>query len=190
MEQETIYELKTRKLMAEYLDLKDELLKKESYSEGLKKVIEDIAKQYYDKYRGNWCKMRFEELTGDDADVRIGEVKVNFWGEDLSITVSVAVDPSALNKNIMWTDKEKKLINMAKKYWKDCADSYALYNYAELKEVSRQLVKLKNGAEIVQHCKYYFKEMELQNQKRICTGRLIIGERDGNDVLLNMFEEK
>lgn len=190
MKQETIYELKTRKLMAEYLDLKDELLKKESYSEGLKKAIADVAKQYYEEYKGYWGKIQFDNITGDDADVRIGKVKVRFWGEDLAVGICVAVDPSALNKSIKWTEKEKKLLNKAKKLWNECADAWSLYNYTELKEVSEQLMLLKNEVEIVKEYTYTFREMELQNQKNICTDRLIIGKRDGMDVLLNMFENK
>ena len=190
MKQETIYELKTRKLMAEYLDLKDELLKKESYSEGLKKAIADVAEQYYDEYRGYWGKIRFNNITADDADVRIGKVKVRFWGEDLAVGICVALDPSALDKSIKWTEKEKKLLNKAKKLWNECADAWSLYNYTELKEVSEQLVLLKNEVEIVKEYTYTFREMELQNQKNICTDRLIIGKRDGMEVLLSMFENK
>lgn len=190
MKQKTICELKTRKLMAEYLDLKDELLKKMSYSEGLKKVIADEVGHFYEEFSGNWCKMRFGNYTADDADVRIGDIRVKFRGENLNIIVGVAVNPAALSQNYKWTEKERQLLAKAKRYWNNCAGYCHLYDYVELKGISEQLRVLKNSVEIVQEYTYGFKEIDLIDHANVCTDRLIIGKSGDEDVLLYMSESK
>ena len=190
MKQKTIFELKTSKLMAEYLDLKDELLKKVSYSEGLKKVIADEVGYFYEEFCGNWCKMRFGHYTADDADVRIGDIRVKFRGENLNITVGLAVNPASLSQNYKWTEKERQLLAKAKKYWKNCAGYCHLYDYDELKGISGQLRVIKNSVEIVQEYTYSYKEMDLIEHANVCTDRLIIGKSGDEDVLLYMSESK
>lgn len=190
MYEDNIYVVKSRKLVAELQVLNEELMKKQCYHQGLQKQICDLAEEYYEGFKGKWCKLDLDKHTNCGADVRIGRINVDFSGETVVVTVYVAVDPADLKNNIKWTDAEKKLLSNAKKIWNEGAKYRYFYNFNEMKAVAAKLMILKNEVEIVQEYRYFFDETELINGKNICKGNLIIGKQGDTEVLLSMFEER
>lgn len=190
MAKEKICEINVEKLMGEYHNLNSEILVKASYLDGVKSRIAEEVEEYFGDYRGKYYQMNFEDNTCDDAIVRIGKIKVGFCCSSLSVTIYLVVNPDDLNKNINWTEKEKKLLAEAKKYWKqsDC-DWYFEY-FSELQAISDQLKRLKNGVALVTGNWYYFNEAELMNGHTVCKENYILGTRHNQNVMLNMFERK
>lgn len=190
MYEENVYEAKVKKLMTEYQVLAEELLKKECYQDGLKKNICYHAKRYYDTYLGRWSHLYFDKNFIDNAEVRAADIRVEFCGNDIGVIVTVAVNPSDLRKDLKLNDKEKKLMAKAKRLWKDDADYSHMYDFEEYEQISNELMDLEHEVVLVDEKYYHFKELELMNGKNICKGNLIVGKRNGADILLNMFEEK
>ena len=190
MAKEKICEINVVKLMSEYHNLKNEILIKESHLDGVKSRIAEEVEEYFYDYRGKYYRMNFEGNTSDDATVRIGKFKVGFCCSSLSVTIYLVVNPDDLNKNIKWTEKEKKLLAMAKKYWKLSDGDWCVQYFSELQAISDQLKCLKNGVSIVKDNFYHFTDVELTSGHTICKENYVLGERHNQSVMLNMFERK
>ena len=190
MYEENVYEAKVKKLMTEYQELAEELMKKECYFDGLRKNICKQTKHYYDTYDGRWSHLYFDSNFIDNAEVRVADIRVNFYGNTISVIVKVAVNPSDLRNDLQLNDKEKKLLAKAKRLWKEDADCPCMYNLGEFEGFSKDLMDLQHGVALVDEKYYNFTELELMNGKNICISNLIIGKRNGADVLLNMFEDR
>lgn len=187
MFEESIYELKSRKLMAEFHDLKDELLKRESYLIGLEKAISIQVKYFYSKYVGRWYNMAFASYTVDDAEVRIGNIEVSFCCSNAGIQVDLVVNPDDIKKNAKMTEKEKQLLAKAKKLWKEDAEDNGMYLFDEMKSISDQLGMLKNGYELVNSLYFYFDEKEVMERSTFCISQLNLGKFGGETVYLDKF---
>ena len=110
MSKEKICEINVGKLMSEYHDLSNEILVKSSYLDGVKSRITKEVEEYFSDYRGKYYRMKFDGNTCDEAMVRIGKIKVCFYCDALHINFHLVVNPDDLNKDIKWTEKEKKLL--------------------------------------------------------------------------------
>ena len=190
MNEENVYEAKVKKLMTEFREVTEELMKKECYYDGLAKNICKQAKHYYDTYDGRWSHLYFDSNFIDNAEVRVADIRVKFCGNTISVIVKVAVNPSDLRKDLQLNDKEKKLVTKAKRLWKDDAGYNHMYDLEEYEQISNKLIDLEHEVALVDEKYYNFTELELMNGKNICKGNLIIGKRNGADILLNMFEVK
>ena len=190
MYEENVYEAKVKQLMTEFREVAEELMKRECYFDGLTKNICKQAKHYYDTYDGRWSHLYFDKTFIDNAEVRIADIRVDFRGNNISVTVKVAVNPSDLRKDIKLNAKEKKLMAKAKKLWKNDVNYYHMYDLREYEEISEELTGLQHEVMLVNEYYYSFNELELMDGKNICRSNLVIGKCDGADILLNMFEEK
>ena len=190
MEKENIYEMNVGKLMGEYHTLHNEILIKESYLDGVKRRIADEVKYYFDDYRGKYYRMNFEGKTSDDAIVRIAWIKVGFRFDCLDITFCLVVNPYDLDTSIKLTEKEKELLDMAKDYWSKNKYDWCVEYYSELEAISNQLKCLENGISLVEEYDYSFSDAELMTGPTVCKASYILGERHGQNVMLDMFENK
>lgn len=190
MAKEKISEINVGKLMGEYHNLNSEILVKTSYLDGVKSRIAEEVEEYFDDYRGKSYRMNFEDNTGDEATVRIGRVQADFSGSYLAVRFYLVVNPDDLNKSFKWTEKEKKLLDEAKKYWKQSNCDWYVEYFRELEAISDQLKCLKNGVSIVTGNFYYFTEAELMKGHTVCKENYILGKRHNLNVMLNMFESK
>lgn len=190
MAKEKISEINVGKLLSEYHNLSNEILIKESYFEGIKRRIAEEVEDYFSDYRGKYYRMKFDGNTCDEATVRIGKIKASFCCDTLHVTFYLVVNPDDLNKTIKWTEKEKKLLAEAKKYWRhsDC-DWYVQY-FSELEDISDQLKCLKNEARLVAGYFFTFSKAELINGYTVCKENYVLGDRHNQQVMLNMFERK
>ena len=109
MVKDKICEINVEKLMGEYHTLNNEILVKSSYLAGVKRRIAEEVEEYFNDYEGKTYRMKFDDNTCDDATVRIGNIKAGFCCDSLQITFYLVVNPDDLNKDIIWTEKEKKL---------------------------------------------------------------------------------
>ena len=190
MAKEKICVINVEKLMSEYHNLSNEILVKESYLDGVKSRIAEEVEDYFSYYQGKSYRMNLKDNAGDETTVRIGRVQVDFCGSCLAVRLYLVVNPDDLNNSIKWTEKEKQLLNQAKKYWKLCDDDSYFGFFYEIMAVSAQLMMLKNGVSLVQDNFYYFNEADLMNGQTICKENYVLGERHNQHVLLNMFERK
>ena len=190
MYEENVYEAKVKKLMTEFREVAEELMKRECYFDGLTKNICKQAKHYYDTYNGRWGRLYFNSHFVDNAEVRVADIRVKFYGNSISVIVKVAVNPSELRNDLQVNDKEKKLLAKAKRLWKEDVDCPCMYNLEEYEGISKDLMFLEHEVKLVNEYYYNFTELDLKNGKNICTSNLVIGKRYGADILLNMFEEK
>jgi len=190
MFEKNVYEAKVNKLMTEYQELAEELMKKECYYDGLRESICKLAMRYYDTYLGRWSHLHFDKNFIDNAEVRAADIRVEFHGNDLCVIVKVAVNPADLRKDLLLNDKERKLLAKAKRLWKEYADCAHMYNLKEYEEISSELIGLQHEVMLVDDYYYSFNELELMDGKNICRSNLVIGKCHGADILLNMFEEK
>ena len=190
MYEKNVYEAKVKKLMTEYLELAEELMKKECYHDGLRKNICKLAKGYYDTYEGRWSHLHFNKDFIDNAEVRVADIRVLFIGNNIRVVVKVAVNPSDVRKDLQLNDKEKKLMAKAKRLWNGDADYSSMYDFKEFEEISETLKYLDHEVSLVDEYYFSFGELELMNGVNICMSNLIIGECNGADVSLNMFEKR
>ena len=190
MSKEKICEINVGKLMSEYHDLSNEILVKSSYLDGVKSRITKEVEEYFSDYRGKYYRMKFDGNTCDEAMVRIGKIKVCFYCDALHINFHLVVNPDDLNKDIIWTEKEKKLLAEAKKYWRQSDDDWYFGYYRELEAISDQLKRLKNEARLVVGFYFSFSEADLMNGQTVCKENYVLGTRRNQNVMLNMFERK
>ena len=188
MEKEKICEINVEKLMGEYQNLFNEILIKKSYLDGVKSKIAEEVKEYFCDYRGKYYRMNFEGKTSDDAIVRIGKISVSFLYSSLYVTFYLVVNPYDLSTSIKWTDKEKKLLEEAKKYWTKSDYDWCVEYFSELEAISNQLKCLKNKIYLVVGNHYSFSDAELMTGRTVCKASYILGERHGQNVMLDMFE--
>ena len=190
MSKEKICEINVGKLMSEYHDLSNEILVKSSYLDGVKSRITKEVEEYFSDYRGKYYRMKFDGNTCDEAMVRIGKIKVCLYCDALHINFHLVVNPDDLNKDIKWTEKEKKLLADAKKYWRQSDSDWYVQYFSELETISDQLRYLKNKACLVAGYYFTFTLAELMKGYTICKEEYILGERHNQNVMLNMFERK
>ena len=190
MAKEKICVINVEKLMSEYHNLSNEILIKESYLDGVKSRIAEEVEEYFGYYQGKSYRMNLKDNAGDETTVRIGRVQVDFCGSCLAVRIYLVVNPYDLNNSIKWTEKEKQLLNQAKKYWKLCDDDSYFGFFDEIKAVSAQLMMLKNGASLVKDNFYYFTDAELMSGHTVCKENYVLGELHNQHVMLNMFERK
>ena len=187
MVKDKICEINVEKLMGEYHTLNNEILVKSSYLAGVKRRIAEEVEEYFNDYEGKTYRMKFDDNTCDDATVRIGNIKAGFCCDSLQITFYLVVNPDDLNKDIIWTEKEKKL---PKKYWRQSDDDWYFGYYRELEAISDQLKRLKNEARLVVGFYFSFSEADLMNGQTVCKENYVLGTRRNQNVMLNMFERK
>jgi hypothetical protein len=190
MYEENVYEAKVKQLMTEFREVTEELMKKECYYDGLAKNICKQAKHYYDTYDGRWSHLYFDNNFIDNAEVRVAEIRVKFYGNILSVIVTVAVNPSDLRNDLQLNGKEKKLMAKAKRLWKNDAGYSHMYDLEEYEQISNELMDQEHEVVLVDEKNYNFTELELMNGQNICVSNLIIGKCNGTNILLNMFEVK
>ena len=190
MIKDKICEINVEKLMGEYHTLNNEILVKSSYLAGVKRRIAEEVEEYFNDYEGKTYRMKFDDNTCDDATVRIGNIKAGFCCDSLQITFYLVVNPDDLNKDIIWTEKEKKLLAEAKKYWRQSDDDWYFGYYRELEAISDQLKCLKNEARLVVGFYFSFSEADLMNGQTVCKENYVLGTRRNQNVMLNMFERK
>ena len=139
---------------------------------------------------GRWSHLYFNNNFIDNAEVRVAEIRVKFYGNILSVIVTVAVNPSDLRNDLQLNGKEKKLMAKAKRLWKNDAGYSHMYNLEEYEQISNELMDQEHEVVLVDEKNYNFTELELMNGQNICVSNLIIGKCNGTNILLNMFEVK
>lgn len=191
MAKETIFEFKTKQLLDEYKLASEELMKKDCYVTGLRKTIEQMVQDYYNRFNGKWYKMYVEEIGESDVDVRIGKIKVEFYSNSLEIKVYLLIDPNAVINSLECTAKEKKLLSKAKKLWNSDAKYSYIYEFYNLEDISDKLELQDNSIQILEVKHYSISELALLTWAEVCTERLVLGKDSAsNQVLLGMFEQR
>lgn len=184
---ENYYEVRAGILASEYQAAKVELIKKECYAQGLLHEIANVAEDYFRHFNGKWTREYYLENLKMEYLARIIKVSVENWMDGIHICFYVGLTPELVCVTSRCTQKEKHLINEARRIWREYLYRDYFMDENKFIKINDELRSLKNGLEIVKELQFCFQLEDMIKGCSICKDRYLIQEHGDKKLMLGDF---